>query len=38
MQLTIIPAGNITDKNIVEIHVSIGAIEYHGRWIVGELS
>jgi len=33
-QLTIIPAGKITYKNIDEIHQLIGANEYHGRNIV----
>ncbi len=37
-KLTIIPAGRITDQNINEVHKSIGATEYHGRRIVGELS
>ena len=37
-QLTIIPAGRITDHNIDEVHASIGASEYHGRRIVGELN
>ena len=37
-QLTIIPAGRITDQNIDEVHASIGASEYHGRRIVGELN
>ncbi len=35
--IVIIPAGKITDENIKEIHELIGANEYHGRKIVGEL-
>ena len=37
-QLVIIPAGQITDKNIIELHESIGASEYHGRRILGNLN
>lgn len=37
-RLIIIPAGRITDENINEVHASIGATEYHGRRIVGELN
>ena len=37
-QLTIIPAGRITNQNLDEVHKSIGASEYHGRRIVGRLS
>jgi len=37
-QLTIIPAGRITNQNLQKIHESIGASEYHGRRIVGKLS
>jgi copper homeostasis protein len=36
--LTIIPAGSITDQNLSEIDKLIGASEYHGRRIVGELT
>ncbi len=36
-ELTIIPAGRITDQNIKEIHGFIDAREYHGRRIVGQL-
>jgi len=35
--LTIIPAGRITNDNLSEVHQLIGAREYHGRRIVGEL-
>lgn len=35
--LAIIPAGRITDSNLNEVHQLIGAREYHGRRIVGEL-
>jgi len=34
----IIPAGKITEQNINKIHDLIGAREYHGRKIVGDLS
>lgn len=37
-QLVIIPAGQITDQNINELHASIGATEYHGRRILGNLN
>ncbi len=37
-KLTIIPAGKITNQNLHEVHNTIGASEYHGRRIVGELS
>ena len=36
-QLTIIAAGKITEQNIIEAHELIGAQEYHGRKIVGDL-
>ena len=36
-QLTIIAAGKITEQNIIQVHESIGAQEYHGRKIVGDL-
>ena len=36
--LSIIPAGGITNQNIEEIHSLIGAREYHGRKIVGDLN
>ena len=36
--LSIIPAGRITNQNIEEIHNLIGAREYHGRKIVGNLN
>lgn len=35
--LTIIPAGRITNENLIEIHEMISAKEYHGRKIVGNL-
>ena len=35
--ITIIPAGSITKNNIQELHQKIGAKEYHGRKIVGDL-
>ena len=35
--ITIIPAGGITKNNIHELHRKIGAKEYHGRKIVGDL-
>jgi len=35
--ITIIPAGSITKNNIHELHHKIGAKEYHGRKIVGDL-
>ena len=35
--ITIIPAGSITKNNIHELHQIIGAKEYHGRKIVGDL-
>jgi len=35
--ITIIPAGSITKNNIHELHQVIGAKEYHGRKIVGDL-
>ena len=36
-QLTIIVAGKITEQNIIQVHKLIGAQEYHGRNIVGDL-
>ena len=36
-QLTIIAAGKITEQNIMQAHELIGAKEYHGRKIVGDL-
>ena len=36
-QLTIIAAGKISEQNIVKVHELIGAQEYHGRKIVGDL-
>ncbi|MEL6866594.1 MAG: copper homeostasis protein CutC [Bacteroidota bacterium] len=36
--MTIIAAGRITDQNLEQLHQHIGASEYHGRKIVGELS
>ena len=36
-QLTIIAAGKITEQNIVKVNELIGAQEYHGRKIVGDL-
>ena len=36
-QLTIIAAGKISDQNIIQVHELIGAQEYHGRKIVGDL-
>ena len=36
-QLTIIAAGKITEQNIMQVHELIGAKEYHGRKIVGDL-
>ena len=35
--ITIIPAGSITINNFHELHQIIGANEYHGRKIVGDL-
>lgn len=35
--LTIIAAGRITKQNLAKVHQQIGAREYHGRRIVGEL-
>ena len=35
--ITIIPAGSITKNNIHELHQIIGAKEYHGRKIIGDL-
>ena len=35
--ITIIPAGSITKNNIYTLHHIIGAKEYHGRKIVGDL-
>jgi copper homeostasis protein len=35
--IKIIPAGSITNQNLSEIHEKIGADEYHGRRIVGNL-
>ena len=35
--ITIIPAGSITKNNIHKLHHKIGAKEYHGRKIVGDL-
>ena len=35
--ITIIPAGSITKNNFHELHQLIGAKEYHGRKIVGDL-
>ena len=35
--ITIIPAGSITKNNFHELHQIIGAKEYHGRKIVGDL-
>ena len=37
-QITIIAAGSITDQNISELHNMIGANEYHGKRIVGNLN
>ena len=37
-QITIIAAGSITDQNIGELHNMIGANEYHGKKIVGNLN
>ena len=37
-QITIIAAGSITDQNIGELHNMIGANEYHGKRIVGNLN
>jgi copper homeostasis protein len=37
-RFTIIAAGRITDENLSELHHLIGAGEYHGRKIVGDLS
>lgn len=34
---TIIPAGKITNHNLMQVHQLIGAKEYHGRKIVGAL-
>ena len=36
-QLTIIASGKITEQNIIQVHELIGAQEYHGRKIVGDL-
>lgn len=36
-RFTIIAAGRITDENLSELHRLIGAQEYHGRKIVGDL-
>ena len=36
-QITILPAGKITNENLEEVHYLIGANEYHGRKIVGNL-
>lgn len=36
-KITILPAGKITNKNLSEVHQLIGASEYHGRKIVGNL-
>ncbi len=35
--LSILPAGSITQANLVHIHQLLGAQAYHGRRIVGEL-
>ena len=35
-KLEIMPAGRVTNKNLDEIHQSIGARAYHGRRILGE--
>ena len=35
--ITIIAAGSITNKNLEYLHKKIGAMEYHGRKIVGRL-
>lgn len=37
-KIDIIPAGTITDQNIMALHATLGARVYHGRKIVGELS
>ncbi len=36
--LSIIPAGKITFKNIIDIHRLINAHEYHGRNIVSKFN
>ncbi len=36
-KLEIIPAGKITDKNVMELHKILGAKAYHGKQIVGSL-
>ena len=36
-QLTIIAAGKITEQNYMRVHELVGAQEYHGRKIVGDL-
>lgn len=36
-RFTIIAAGRVTDENLSELHRLIGAREYHGRKIVGDL-
>ena len=36
-KITILSAGKITDKNLKDLHASIGGREYHGKKIVGDL-
>jgi copper homeostasis protein len=36
-RFTIIAAGKVTDENVMKLHQLIGAREYHGRRIVGDL-
>ena len=35
--LSIIAAGSITNENIEKVHAELGAKEYHGKRIVGDL-
>jgi len=37
-KINIIAAGSITNKNLQYLHKKIGAMDYHGRKIVGELN
>ena len=37
-KINIIAAGSITNKNLEYLHKKIGAVNYHGRKIVGELN
>ena len=37
-RFTIIAAGKVTKENLASVHKAIGASEYHGKLIVGQLS